>query len=127
MTSTSTAAKALELRLAGASEEQIADHLNLPDVDAVRREMSDALAACPDVDAPEALYLELARLDRLHMAVWPQATKGNLGAVDRVMKISEQRMRLLTALQRVGTRLPPVLMGEARAVPPSCLFASSSK
>lgn len=124
MTSAGIAAKALELRLAGASEAQIADHLGLPDVDAVRREISNALAARPDADIPETLSLELARLDRLdrlHMAVWPQATKGSLGAVDRIMKISEQRMRLLTALQHAGMSLTPASLGKARATPLPCL------
>lgn len=121
MTSAGIAAKALELRLAGASEAQIADHLGLPDVDAVRSEISNALAARPDADIPETLSLELARLDRLHMAVWPQATKGSLGAVDRIMKISEQRMRLLTALQHAGMRLRPASLGKARATPLPCL------
>lgn len=121
MTSAGIAAKALELRLAGASEAQIADHLGLPDVDAVRREISNALAARPDADIPETLSLELARLDRRHMAVWPQATKGSLGAVDRIMKISEQRMRLLTALQHAGMSLTPASLGKARATPLPCL------
>ena len=113
MTSAGIAAKALELRLAGASE--------APDVDAVRSEISNALAARPDADIPETLSLELARLDRLHMAVWPQATKGSLGAVDRIMKISEPRMRLLTALQHAGMRLTPASLGKARATPLPCL------
>lgn len=121
MTSAGIAAKALELRLAGASEAQIADHLGLPDVDAVRREISNALAARPDADIPETLSLDLARLDRLHMAVWPQETKGSLGAVDRIMKISEQRMRLLTALQHAGMPLTPASLGKARATPLPCL------
>lgn len=121
MTSAGIAAKALELRLAGASAAQIADHLGLPDVDAVRREISNALAARPDADIPETLSLELARLDRPHMAVWPQATKGSLGAVDRIMKISEQRMRLLTALQHAGMPLTPASLGKARATPLPCL------
>lgn len=121
MTSAGIAAKALELRLAGASEAQIADHLGLPTTDAVRREISNALAARPDADIPETLSLELARLDRLHMVVWPQATKGSLGAVDRIMKISEQRMRLLTALQHAGMPLTPASLGKARATPLPCL------
>lgn len=121
MTSAGIAAKALELRLAGASEAQIADHLGLPTTDAVRREISNALAARPDADIPETLSLELARLDRLHMVVWPQATKGSLGAVDRIMKISEQRMRLLAALQHAGMPLTPASLGKARATPLPCL------
>ena len=55
------------------------------------------------------------------MAVWPQATKGSLGAVDRIMKISEQRMRLLTALQHAGMPLTPASLGKARATPLPCL------
>lgn len=40
MISAGIAAKALELRLAGASEAQNADHLGLPNVDAVRSAIS---------------------------------------------------------------------------------------
>lgn len=39
--------------------------------------------------------LEADRLDRLLAAVWPQAARGDLQAVDRALKIAEQRQRLL--------------------------------
>lgn len=38
--------------------------------------------------------LEADRLDRLHAAVWPAATRGEPDAVDRVLRISERRERV---------------------------------
>jgi hypothetical protein len=38
---------------------------------------------------------ELARLDRMQRAIWPEALKGNLGAVDRSLRLSERRSKLL--------------------------------
>ena len=39
--------------------------------------------------------LEVQRLDELLLSIWPQARKGNHGAVDRVLRIMERRARLL--------------------------------
>lgn len=39
--------------------------------------------------------LEVQRLDELLLSMWPQAKKGNQGAVDRVLRIMERRARLL--------------------------------
>jgi len=38
--------------------------------------------------------LESERLDRAHRAVWPKAIKGDLRAIDRVLRIMERRARL---------------------------------
>ncbi|MBN8474409.1 hypothetical protein [Sulfuritalea sp.] len=46
-------------------------------------------------DAADLLALSVARLDHLLTTLWPKATAGNLGAVDRVLAIEQRRARLL--------------------------------
>jgi hypothetical protein len=43
----------------------------------------------------ELVRLELERLDRMLLAIWTQITNGNFGAIDRGLRISERRSRLL--------------------------------
>lgn len=45
--------------------------------------------------ADEVRQLELERLDAMHMALWTDAMRGGQGAIDRVLRISERRARLL--------------------------------
>jgi hypothetical protein len=52
----------------------------------------------PREDAEKARELEALRLDRLQRALWPQCLredKNQHWAIDRVLKISDQRARLL--------------------------------
>lgn len=46
-------------------------------------------------DVMELRALELSRLDGLMVALWPKARRGDLAAVDRVLKIMERRAKLL--------------------------------
>ncbi|MFA7604469.1 MAG: hypothetical protein WCY29_15830 [Novosphingobium sp.] len=46
-------------------------------------------------DVIELRALELSRLDGMLGGLWPDARKGQVGAVDRVLKIMERRARLL--------------------------------
>lgn len=83
--------RVLNLRRAGAPFDHIAKQLNLP-TDVVRGLFDDALTT---LDTEVQRALEVDRLDRLHVAVWSQAVAGDLGAVDRVLKISERRDKVL--------------------------------
>jgi hypothetical protein len=87
--------KALELRKAGASFDEIAKALDYADKSgafyAIKRALSDIVP--PAVD--EMRTLEGERLDALLAAVWKQAMDGDLKAVDRVLRIIDQRARLL--------------------------------
>lgn len=88
------------LRLAGLSFADIAVQLGLPDEDA-------AAAVYPSSQDPQGggeadrLRLEIARIDRLHTALWPKGTKGDLGAVDRLLRISERRTALWDRLETI--------------------------
>lgn len=90
--------RALELRMAGASAQQIAEILDYPSpsaaahgaVQALRRE--DARLA----DSREQVRsLQLARLERIIRAIWPNVIAGDLFAIDRALKIFERQARLL--------------------------------
>lgn len=43
----------------------------------------------------DVMELELQRLDAMLMVLWPQVSKGNQGAIDRVLRIMERRSKLL--------------------------------
>jgi hypothetical protein len=80
----------LSLRRAGVQFDVIADRLNLTPTAA--KALFDQALAAHDPDFQRAL--EADRMDRLHAAVWPKALKGELDAVDRVLKLSERRERV---------------------------------
>ncbi len=89
--------QALELRKAGASYRRIGEALGVAAVTAhndVHRALADLIAA-QNSSAKEYQALELERLDAMLLAVWTDASHGHLGAVDRVLRISERRAKLL--------------------------------
>jgi hypothetical protein len=85
------ASKVLSARRAGASFDQIAERLNLTPKAA--KALFDKAIGSYDPEYTRAL--EADRLDRLHLAVWPDAVQGDLNAVDRVLRISERRDKVL--------------------------------
>ena len=50
-------------------------------------------------DAEKYRRVELRRLDLLHNKAWIQANQGNLQAIDRLLKIQDQRAKYLTGVQ----------------------------
>lgn len=89
--------QALALRKAGATYQDISDRMGISVGAAHKAVMRVLHRLARDADeAGEVLRrLELDRLDALHLAVWQQAMRGKLGAVDRVLRIMERRARLL--------------------------------
>lgn len=85
------AQRVLGLRRGGASFDAISQALNLTAETA--RAWFDVALGTVDTEVQQAL--ELDRLDRLHMAVWTKAQGGDLDAVDRVLRISERRDKVL--------------------------------
>jgi hypothetical protein len=87
-------AKALELRRAGIPIQKIREELRFRSDQATEDAIGRALAAAPIHSQPnEVRLLELDRLDRLLQGVWLKAARGDVAAIDRVLKISELRMR----------------------------------
>lgn len=92
-------AEALEMRKAGKTFEQIAETLGYTDRGNAYRAVKTALDATIQEPADELRRLEVERLDALMEALWAKATdpdeKSQTFYVDRVLKVGEQRARLL--------------------------------
>lgn len=123
-------AQATELRGRGYSYQAIADTLGMHDRSAARKAVERALFATVAEPAEELRRLELLKLDALSVAAWqilgaehPLASAGRvmtfdgvaltdpqpiLAAIDRLLKISERRARLLglDSPVRVGVLSP---------------------
>lgn len=67
--------------------------------EAVQRALGQRTAAT--ASQAQAMQTELARLDSMLVGLWAQARRGNVAAVDRVLKIGERRVQLL-ALAEAG-------------------------
>jgi len=81
---------AVQMRLGGATYQQISDALNYRGANNAHRDVQagmDELGA----DSPEdSVKAEVARLNVLRLSIWKEARQGNLRAIDRVMKIDER-------------------------------------
>jgi hypothetical protein len=110
--------QALDLRLAGATYRQIGERLGVSPPIAWKHTQA-ALQQAPHEPAQEVREIELARLDRLHMAHWPQALGGSVEATDRVLKLMDRRVRLLGLDQPASHPTPvggqPSVLDELRA------------
>lgn len=88
------AKRALQLRLAGATYAEIGDVLGISQGTAWK-DIAREIRAIPKAEAEEYRQLEINRLDRLQRAIWEEAASGDLKAVDRAVRIINQRSRLL--------------------------------
>jgi hypothetical protein len=86
--------KVLELRRAGVHPTEIARQLHISKATVYAR-IKGGLTRTLKEPAAEVRDLEADRLDRLQAAIWPKALRGDLRAVDRVIRISERRAELL--------------------------------
>jgi hypothetical protein len=88
-------ADAINLRMAGASYQEIADQLGYADHTGARKAVLTAMSM--KVIEPVKLMrrLELYRLDELQSAVYPRAMEGDLKALGAVLKIMERRAALM--------------------------------
>lgn len=90
-------AQALGMKLAGLSYRMIGQQLGISHQQAFR-DVSQAtaeLAAQRLEQTEHYVAIELARLDRLLMVVWPKAMRGEYAALDRALRILERIARLL--------------------------------
>jgi hypothetical protein len=77
--------------MAGASFDEIAESLGYADRGGAFKAVMTALNSTLLEPAAEVRELELKRLDRLWLAVWDLATKGDLQAVDACLRIMKRR------------------------------------
>jgi len=89
------AAQALALRKTGATYEQIAAHLGYSNRQSANRAVLRLLAAHEAENVADLRTLENMRLDDLLFAVYKAAKSGDLGAIDRALRIMERRAKLL--------------------------------
>lgn len=128
-------AQAIALRLAGMDFETIADRLNYANRQAATRDFHRAIAAArlEERQAVENLReVEGQRLDRLQAAVWAKAIKGDLKAVETVLKVIAQRSRLLGLDAPVKTELTgpgggPMQIGTVTAAELNRLIATAGE
>lgn len=94
-------ARAFTLFRAGLSYAHIAEQMQCTE-DEARETIAAAISASSvALDQSSARILALERLDALHRVMWAKAIKGDLNATDRVLRIDEQRQRLLGEPSRV--------------------------
>jgi len=89
--------KALSLRRSGANEAEIAESLGMTKSGA-HKAVWRALRRAQSLTAEQAdewVALELDRLDRMQMALWPRALAGDVKAIDRILDIMRRRAKLL--------------------------------
>lgn len=86
--------RALQLRRAGATYDQIANQLGYADRSGAYRAVRRALDEAVHEPAGESLNLELERLDALMLGLWGKASKGDVKAVDAVLRIMDRRSRV---------------------------------
>jgi hypothetical protein len=82
--------QALELHLAGATYQAIADTLGFASKghahDAVQKALADL---APDLEQSDAT--DVARIDAMIQALWSKARRGDVQAIDRVLKLQQER------------------------------------
>lgn len=91
---------AVKLRLAGASYEQIAEKLGYKNAHTVESTVHQVISKSYALDDPDEveqiIKSDLMRIDAMQLVMWEKATRyGDEKAVDRVVKLMEERRKLL--------------------------------
>lgn len=109
--------RALELRLAGAPYDRIAEAVGYSNKGTAYRAVQKALGAMQpttsttatdtteDGEERSAIEIEMVRLDALRTGLWSKARRGDVQAVDRILRIGERQLELRELLRR---QRPPV-------------------
>lgn len=104
--------RALKMRQSGMSYREIGRALNVSHVQAWKDVMSciDELKEQCKEEAEKVKEIELERLDEALKAIWPSVLKGDLGAIDRLIRIQERRARFegldAPSRQEIETNIP---------------------
>lgn len=92
-------ARALEMRLGGASLQSIVVALGYANRTSVARALRLEMGRFSHPQAEELRELELGRLDAMLSAIWERCRNGELDAIDRALKISSHRRSLVPGLE----------------------------
>ena len=85
---------AVELRLQGATFDEIADRCGYENKSNAYRAVHTAVTRIGREEARDMFDLDIARLDKLMRAAWPKAMDGDDKAIANVIKILERRARM---------------------------------
>lgn len=85
----------VKLRRAGLGWDAIAQQLGYSDPGHAYRRFMAVMVDYPREDAEAARDLEADRYDQLQRAIWAKCLAGDTWAIDRALKIMDQRARLL--------------------------------
>lgn len=88
-------ARAMELRKAGCSFQEIADELGYASPSGAYEAVKAALDRTLREPAEALRTIELERLDTMWTAVWENALAGDLDSIATALRIAERRARLL--------------------------------
>ena len=88
-------ARCVELALAGHSYEEIALEVGYQNRGTAWRAVQESLNSRIAEAVEEYRELELARLDALQAAHWPQAVAGSVRSADLVLRVIDRRIKLL--------------------------------
>lgn len=100
-------AKALEMRLAGATYDAIAKALGYAGPSGAFSAVQEGLATTKRPDDDATTLTELARLDAMLTGLWAKARRGEVTAVDRVMRIEERREQVIARQTAHAEETPP--------------------
>jgi hypothetical protein len=87
--------RVVQARRAGATWLAIAEEVGYKDASGAYQAYRRATASQTQMEPKELQALELDRLDRLHLAAWNKACSGDLAAMHVVLRIIEQRVKIL--------------------------------
>ena len=87
--------KVLELRRAGLTWQRIAEQTGYADHTGAYAAYKRAIKRTMQQPADELREQELDRVDRLQLAAWPNAMKGDTKSIMTIVKLMERRARLL--------------------------------
>lgn len=92
------AAQAYALKVGGKQLSEIADILDIPNIDDVSRLISERFkydaSYLTNQDRDSILGMELIRLDQLQAAIWPAAMMGDPKSVDSAVRIIATRAKI---------------------------------
>lgn len=86
---------AVKLRVAGATDAEIAERLGYPSTKAVRTDISRALKKYAREDTRELLELELMRLDHLTKGLMHEFDQGDPKMADQILRVMTRRSAYL--------------------------------
>jgi len=91
--------RAVALHMAGMKFDDIAEQVGYTNRGTAYETVMRAIRRETTQNVEEVRAAEIARLDELMLTLWPKARRGELQAIDRVLKLMERRAKYLGGLE----------------------------